>query len=437
MMAFEAHQLTLGEASRAISEKRLHPSELLEACLARTLVCEPQVQAWIHLAAEPARIEARLRDAQEAGGALHGVPFGVKDIIEAAGLPMGCGSPIYHGRVAWRDAAAVALLKEAGGVCLGKTVTTELAHFHPGKTRNPQRPTHTPGGSSSGSAAAVAAGMVPVALGTQTTGSVLRPASFCGVYGFKPSFGDISRSGVMECAASFDTVGWFARSVDDIETVRQALVRMPVRPLEAVQLGDLRVGFFAGPHWAEADAETRALLSGAAEQLGRAGATVTTVEAPGYFADFARHHRTVSGFEFARAITWERVEHRGKLSPRLVDGRCQDGLEASHDDYAAAQEALAAARGSFAELMLGYDVLMTPVAAGAAPEGLLATGDPLFCTAWTALGMPALSMPAFRDGEGLPVGLQLVGGYRRDRHLLAAAGAIAAELDVGLVRPVG
>lgn len=436
MAALEAYQLSAGEAARAIGDGLITPSALIEACLERVATREAMIQAWTHLAAEEARMAARLRDAQQTGGALYGIPFGVKDIIEAAGLPMSCGSPIYQGHVARRDAAPVALLQEAGGVCLGKTVTTELAHFHPGKTRNPHRPTHTPGGSSSGSAAVVAAGMAPIALGTQTTGSVLRPASFCGVYGFKPSFGDVSRSGVMDCATSFDTVGWFTRSVEDVETVRQALLRVPHRPLEQVTLGDLRIGFFKGPNWEEAAAETRDLVAGAAERLARAGARIKDIVSPAYFADFARHHRTVSGFEFARAITWERVEHRGKLSPRLVDGRCQDGLQCTYEHYVAAQEALLEARSQFEGLMTEFDVLLTPVAAGCAPEGLLATGDPLFNTAWTALGVPALSVPAFRDRTGLPVGLQIVAAYRRDHKMLAAAQAIAAEFDVAVVRPV-
>ena len=436
MTDLAAHQMTAGEAGRAIAEKRIAPSELIEGCLERIAAREPQVHAWIHVAAEEARMAARLRDAQETGGALYGIPFGVKDIIEADGLPMGCGSPIYQGNVAPRDAAPVALLKEAGGICLGKTVTTELAHFHPGKTRNPHRATHTPGGSSSGSAAAVAAGMVPITLGTQTTGSVLRPASFCGVYGYKPSFGDVSRSGIMACAASFDTVGWFTRSVEDVETVRQALLRVPHRPLDEVRICDLRVGLFKGPDWDKAASETRDFIAGAAEHLARAGAKVTDVPSPAYFTEFAPHHRKVSGFEFARAITWERVEHPGKLSPMLVDGRCQDGLECTYEDYVAAQNALTEARGRFAELIAGFDVMLTPVAAGAAPEGLLATGDPLFNTAWTALGVPALSIPAFRDKTGMPIGLQVVSAYRDDARMLAAARAIAAEFGVAVVRPI-
>ncbi len=437
MTALEPHQMTAGEARLAIGGKRLWPSELLEACLLRADRCEPVVQGWIHLAREEARIFARLSDTKEGRGAFGGIPFGVKDIIDVAGMPMGCGSPIYRNNVSSRDAACVALLKEAGGVCLGKTVTTELAHYHPGKTRNPHRPTHTPGGSSSGSAAVVAAGMVPVALGTQTTGSVLRPASFCGVFGFKPSFGDVSRSGMMACASSFDTIGWFARCAGDLELVRQALLRIEGGPLETVDVRDLRIGFFRGTHWLKAAEETRDLVTGAADSLASVGARVSEVDVESFFADLDAHHRAVSGFEFARAITWERVEHGGLLSPRLVDGRCRDGLECSYEDYAAAQDALCAARARFEQMIASYDVLLTPVALAAAPEGLLATGEPLFNTAWTALGVPAVSVPAFRDRLGLPVGLQLVGGYRRDRDLLAATQAIARALDVETVRPVG
>ncbi len=437
MSDLEPHAMTAGEATRAMAGKQLVPSELLEACLARIDTAEPRVQGWIHLAREEARMHARLRDAQGAGGSLYGIPIGIKDIIEAAGLPMGCGSPIFDNNLSTRDAACVALLKEAGAVSLGKTVTTELAHFHPGKTRNPHRLTHTPGGSSSGSAAVVAAGMVPIALGTQTTGSVLRPASFCGVFGYKPSFGDVSRSGVMACANSFDTVGWFARSIEDVETARQALLRLPARPLEDIAMSDIRIGVFQGPDWDAASEETRGFVAQAAQQLARAGARVSPVEAEPYFANFKALHRAVSGFEFARAITWERVERGGLLSPKLLDGRCRDGLACSYEDYAEAQDALCAARSRFAEIMGAFDVLLTPVAVGSAPEGLLATGDPVFNTAWTALGVPALSVPAFRDASGMPVGVQLVGAYRRDHRMLSAARTIAAELGASVVRPVG
>lgn len=423
-------EMTATEASREIAAGSLKPSELVDACLARTAACEDNVRAWAHLAADPARMAARLIDPIAPATPLHGIPFGVKDIIETRDMPTGYGTPIYHDHRPARDAACVALLREAGGVCLGKAVTTELAHFHPGKTRNPHRLTHTPGGSSSGSAAAVAAGMVPFALGTQTTGSVLRPAAYCGVYGFKPSFGDVGRSGVMECVASFDTVGWFARSIEDIELVRQGLLRIPFKALDRASTQDLRIGLFHGPDWDAAEGYTKDLIETAGQRLASAGARLETVATPAGFADIAAHHRTVAGYEFARAITWERTQRAPLLSPKLVDGRCADGLGSTYEAYASAQAALTRQRAAFADLMQSYDVLLTPVAPGEAWSGLGATGTPVFNTAATALHVPALSVPAGSGPSGLPVGLQLVGRFREDRALLAAAGAVARSLDL-------
>ena len=430
-------QMTITQLQVAIGRGDLQPSEVTESCLARAGVCEHEVRAWAFLGDDEARMASRLLDASPATGALHGIPFGVKDIIDTFDMPTQFGTPIYHDHRAHRDAACVALLKEAGGVCLGKTVTTELAHFHPGKTRNPHGLQHTPGGSSSGSAAAVAAAMVPFALGTQTTGSVLRPAAYCGVYGFKPSFGDINRSGVFECAASFDTLGWFTRCVDDIEIVRRALLRAPARALEVVELADLRIGLFRGPHWDQAESATQQLIEQAAQQLATAGAGLRDVEPPPGFEAIAQHHRSISGYEFARAISWERTQHGQLLSPKLLDGRCEDGLQASYEDYMTAQAALAQQRLAYEQMMTDYDVLLTAVAPGEAWQGLQATGDPVFNTAWTALHVPALSVPAFTGAGGLPVGLQIVGTFRADAKLLAAAQAICQALNIGIVRGVG
>lgn len=433
-MVLDPAQMTITEASAAIESGRLKPSALVDACLEQVAVQEPQVRAWAHAGGDQSRMAARLLDSQTPSGSLYGIPFGVKDIIDTADMPTEHGTPVFHGHQPARDAACVALLKEAGGVCLGKTVTTELAHFHPGKTRNPQALTHTPGGSSSGSAAAVAACMVPVALGTQTTGSVLRPASYCGVYGYKPSYGDVSRSGVFECSASFDTVGWFTRSVEDIEIVRRTLIRAPIEPLVPATLSTLRIGFLQGSAWTKVEPATRELIELAVTQLSPVVASIKDVEPNAGFNAIAQHHKIIAGYEFARAITWERTQRQHLLSPKLLDGRCEDGLQCTYDQYAQAQAALAAQRTAIAQTMQDFDLLLTATAPGEAWEGLEATGDPVCNTAWTALHMPAVSIPAFQGATGLPIGLQLVGGFRQDARLLAAAESVRAALNIDPVR---
>ncbi len=433
----ELAKLTVRQLAPRIADGSIKPSDVVEACVLRTLALEHEVGAWAHFDADKARMAARLADTRPVSHPLYGIPFGAKDIIDTIDLPTGYGTPVYHDHHRARDAACVALLKEAGAVLFGKSVTTELAHFHPGKTRNPHALDHTPGGSSSGSAAAVAAGMVPLALGTQTTGSVVRPASYCGVFGFKPSFGDVSRSGVFECVTSFDTVGWFTRSVDDVEIARRALLRVPARELTRVDIAGLRVGLFRGSNWDHAEGYTQSFIEGAARQLDQAGAKVFDAATPDWFADIAELHRSVAGFEFARAISFERIERGHLLSRRLLEGRCGDGLRLTYEAYVSAQNALARARTAFAELLSDYDVLMTPAAPGEAWHGLGATGDPVFNTAWTALHVPAMSIPAFAGPSGLPVGLQVVGGYRRDTALLAAAKSISHAMDIDAVHPVG
>lgn len=433
-MSVDPAQMTIAEASVAIESGKLSPSALIESCLEQSAAVEPEVRAWAYCGGDQSRMAARLLDQNRPSGPLYGIPFGVKDIIDTADMATEMGTPVFQGHRPSRDAACVSLLKEAGGVCFGKTVTTELAHFHPGKTRNPHAKSHTPGGSSSGSAAAVAACMVPMALGTQTTGSVLRPASFCGVYGYKPSFGDVNRSGVFECATSFDTLGWFTRSVEDIEIVRRALIRAPHQPLTPIPISQLRIGIFRGPTWAKVEPTTQQLIESAASELSTVAASVTDVEPGTGFDAIAQHHRTIAGYEFARAISWERTERKHLLSPKLLEGRCEDGLQCTYEQYAAAQEALAAERVAIAHTMQDVDVLLTPTAPGEACAGLAATGDPVCNAAWTSLHLPAVSIPAFSGPNGLPIGLQLIGGYRQDSSLLAAAETVRAALKIGPIR---
>ena len=427
-MSLDPAQMTIVEASLAIQSGELTPSVLTDACLDRVAAREPEVLAWAHCNDDLSRMTARLLDTQSSNNPLHGIPFGVKDIIDTADIPTQHGTPIFNKNQPARDAACVALLKEAGGVCFGKTVTTELAHFHPGKTRNPLALAHTPGGSSSGSAAAVADCMVPFALGTQTTGSVLRPASYCGVVGYKPSYGDVNRSGVFGCAESFDTVGWFTRSVEDVEIVRRALIRAPAQPLKPADLSKLRVGFFKDASWAKVEPATQKLIESAADELRPMVASLKEVESTAAFDNIPQHHRTIAGYEFARAITWERTERHHLLSPKLLNERCSDGLQCTYEQYASAQSELADLRTAFKQTMQEFDVLLSATAPGEAWKGLKATGDPVCNLAWTSLHMPAVSIPAFTGEQGLPVGLQLIGGFRQDAQLLSAAESVRIAL---------
>ncbi|MFC0407077.1 amidase [Roseomonas elaeocarpi] len=420
---------TIAEAARRIARGDLTAEALTRLCLDRIAEREPAVQAWQALDAEGALAEARHRDRSPVAGPMHGIPFGVKDIIEVFGLPTTHGTPIFEGYRSPRDAGCVALLREGGAVCFGKTVSTELAHFHPGKTRNPHDPNSTPGGSSSGSAAAVGAGMVPLALGTQTTGSVLRPASFCGVVGYKPSFGEFTRSGVYDCASSFDTLGLMTQGVEDIVLSRAALLRQPVEEFAPPPLGDLRIGFCRSPFWDQAEPTTRTAIEDAAERLRRAGARISDLELPAGFADVLTLHRTVSGYEFARSIAWERTERGAMLSPVLVEGRAGDGLRVTRRDYHAALDRLAEMRREYASLTRGLDVVLTPSARGEALSGLTVTGDPVFNTLWTALYVPALSLPVLQGPRGMPLGLQLVGQFREDAALCSAAETVRRALS--------
>ncbi|MHC9234864.1 amidase [Pseudooceanicola sp. 502str34] len=412
----------VAEAARAIADGTLSAVQLVESCLARITAREPEVAAWEYVDAEGALARAAELDALPASlGPLHGVPFGVKDIIDCAGMPTGFGTPLYGPVTAFRDAGCVALLKEAGAICLGKTVTTELGHVSPGKTRNPFNPDRTPGGSSSGSAAAVGDGMVPFALGTQTTGSTLRPASYCGVYGYKPTRGDVSNSGVLPNAPSFDTVGVMAHALPDLPLLRAALCRDSLRPLRTVAATGLRVALFKGPAPEEPEPCMIALLQQAGARYSASGATVTTLDLPRSFDAAADLHATVSGYEFARGLSWERLTHNDALSTALRLGRMQTGLNVSAQAYQDALAQVQMLRAEFDALAGDYDVILTPSAHGEAPLGLASTGSSALNTLYSLLGVPVLSMPLGLGPNHCPIGLQLVGRTGRDGDLFDIA----------------
>ena len=439
-------QLPASNASRLIREGALSSEELVQACLERCREIEPKVQAWTILDEEHALAQARaadeLRRSGQAAGPLCGVPVGIKDIIDTGDMPTENGTVLHAGRMPREDAWVVTALRAAGAVILGKTVTTECAYFHPGKTRNPHNPEHTPGGSSSGSAAAVAAGMVPLALGSQTNGSVIRPAAFCGVYGLKPSHGLIPRSGMLTLSRTLDHVGMFARTLEDIALLAEALTgydegdpdtrpraRIPFRAVAAEEPPIPPVlAFVKTPVWERAEPQTREAFAELIEALGEC---VEEVELFPSAAEAWDWHRTIMEAEMAANLEREWNGGRDRLSDKLR-ALIERGREVRAVDYQRARTRIPALQGSFEELFTQrYDAILTPAAPGTAPIGLASTGDPSFCTLWTLCGLPAISLPLITGANGLPLGVQLVGRRNFDARLLRTArwlvGKAAAE----------
>jgi Asp-tRNA(Asn)/Glu-tRNA(Gln) amidotransferase A subunit family amidase len=413
----ELHRLGAREAARRIEDGSLTPEGLARACLDRIAEREPTVKAWEFLEEKTALGNARAA----ASGPLRGVPVGVKDIIDTADMPTGCGSPIWAGHRPRADASVVALTRGAGGVVLGKTVTTEFATFHPGKTGNPHDPTRTPGGSSSGSAAAVADFHVPLAFGTQTAGSVIRPAAFCGVVGYKPSFGTLHRVGVKPLSETLDTVGVMARSVEDAAFFMGVLARRPAL-VDLPRPEKPRIGFCRTPMWEKAEPSTQKLLEELASRLG-----AREVASPPEHAPLVEAQQTIMARETADALAWEHANHGEKLSQRLREVIAA-GLAADPGAYDAAKAAAEAARLRLSAFFGEFDAILVPSAPGEAPKGLGATGDPLFNRPWTLLGVPCVTVPAGKGPNGMPLGAQLVGRIGDDARLLAAAGWVERTL---------
>jgi Asp-tRNA(Asn)/Glu-tRNA(Gln) amidotransferase A subunit family amidase len=435
-------QLSAIELRDRLASGALRAADLAKACLARIEASEPEVQAWAwldsdHVLAQAARLDA-FRASGRPIGPLHGLPVGIKDIIDTAKIPTENGTALDAGRIPTKDAFVIGRLKQAGAVIMGKTVTTELAYFGPGKTRNPHNPEHTPGGSSSGSAAAVAARMVPLAIGTQTAGSVLRPAAFCGVTGFKPSFGAIARSGILQQAPSLDTVGVFAHSPEDAALLAEvlfghdegdpatapapaprllatALSKPPVTPAIALVLP---------PDWQAADEETKAAFAELREVLGD---ICDEVELPQPFAAADKLREQVQLAEMSKSYyTYER-RGRDQLSEKLTQA-LDRGKAITARDYLSALDWRRVYGAMLEEVFTRFDVILTAAAPGPAPAGLDSTGSPIFNGLWTFCGTPALSLPLLAAGNGLPMGVQLVGRHGEDGRLLRTAGWLVRHL---------
>ena len=432
----DLHLLGAGDAAQMIREGAVTSIELVQACLERVREVDGQVQAWTFLDPEYALSQARAADeARTSGqpiGVLHGVPVGLKDIIDTADMPTENGSVLHAGRRPSSDASVVSLLRAARAVIMGKTVTTEFATRTPGKTCNPHNSGHTPGGSSSGSAAAVAAAMVPLALGSQTTGSTVRPASYCGVYGLKPTHGLIPRHGMFQLSRTLDHVGLFARSVEDVAILLEVLASHDARdpdsrprariPYRAIAVADPprvpKLAFVKTSMWDQVDADARRAFSQLVERLGD---RVEAHELGTPADEILAWQRAIGGAEIAINLRREWEHGRDKLSAALR-ARIEHGRGVLALDYLEALARVPRLVASLTELFdQRYDAILTPAAFGTAPKGLESTGDPAFCALWTLCGMPALNVPLMRGANGLPLGAQLVGARDQDAQLLRTA----------------
>ncbi|MEO5883295.1 MAG: amidase [Caldimonas sp.] len=426
------HELTATELREHLAAGHADVEDLYGQLLAHAQGAEQRIHAFACLDERVIRLQAQLRKAERARGEplgrLYGVPVAVKDIIDTLDFPTAYGSPIHEGRYAVADASVVRRLRDAGAVIFGKTVTTEFATFTPGPTRNPHNPEHTPGGSSSGSAAAVAAGVVPLALGTQTNGSVLRPASYCGVYGYKPSRGMLPRTGVFEQSPSLDQVGVFARSLEDLALATEIMsgddgsdagaLAQPPRRLAAVCASEPpvepRLCFVRTPWWNQVDPEAREAYEAFVELM---QGIVVEAELPPIVTQVVEWHSRVNEAELAFALQREWHHHPAQLSPALRE-RVAQGMGMPVIDYLVARDRIPHVACAFDDYFEHYDAILAPAALGAAPKGLASTGDPLMQTVWTFGGLPTVSLPLLTLDGGLPLGVQAVGRLHNDGRLL-------------------
>jgi amidase len=422
----DANRLSVAEAVARLSSGALTAETLARDCLDR-IEERASVKAWAWLDPEHALAQARAADRAGRPGLLAGLPIGVKDVIDTVDMPTEHGSPIYRGNRPFADAACVALTRMAGGTILGKTVTTEFANRFPGATVHPHNPAHTPGGSSSGSAAGVADFQVPLGFGTQTGGSTIRPAAFCGVVGYKPSFGEFSRVGIKLQCQNLDTLGIICRSLDDIALMRAVLIEMPHRKVDRGAAAP-RIGLCRTPLWEVADAPTQALIERTATRLAAAGARVSDIAFAAPFAKIAEHHRRIFNYEAAHNYAYEHLEHRDQVSAVLLDTVLDPGRAMPVADYIEALEAAEAFRAHLDDIFSDVDVLLTPSAAGEAPEGYDTTGNPAFNSTWTLGWVPCVTLRAGSGPKGLPLGVQLVGPRFADEKLLDAAAWVEARL---------
>lgn len=434
-MIQDSYKLTASEALVAIASGRLSSVELVKSCLAQIKATDGTIKAWVFLDGDVALAQAaecdRIRKAGFATGPLHGIPVGLKDIIDTAKMPTQRGTPIFAGRQTEHVARLVERLREAGAIIMGKTVTTELAFVHANETRNPHNTDHSPGGSSSGSAAAVAAHHVPLAVGTQTNGSVIRPASFCGTFGFKPTRGVISRSGLLQTSVSLDQVGCFGRSLADVALLTDAIgcydQHDPVsfaRPRPNM-LGGAQAEAPVTPELAWFDLPFNDRLSNDARDgidavLEILGPQVTRMEPADTLSNLVTVQARIHEYEIAQHQADVFDKHWDQISETLkpVINRARQITKTEYEDALAVK---ASAEAFFANFFIDYDAIIAPSAAGEAPKFGDGTGDPIFCTLWTLAGLPCVSLPLLVGENGLPIGVQLIGPAEKDDRLLRTA----------------
>lgn len=438
--------LSAVQARDLILEGRLSSEALTTACLTKIEATDDVLKAWAHVDADHALSQARemdrVRKSGRATGMLHGVPVGLKDIIETKGLPTENGSPVFAGRQPDADACVGERLVEAGAVVLGKTKTTEFAFMHPTDTTNPHDASRTPGGSSSGSAAAVAAGQVPLAIGTQTGGSVIRPASFCGIYGIKPTRGHIARTGVLRTSVSLDTLGTFGRTLEDAALLVDAIssydpadpLSMP-RPRAKLAAGVSEdppvppaIAWFDMPHHDRLDADARAGMEAVIEAL---GARVERFDVAPTLGDLVATQELIHEYEFAQHMA-EVIDTAPELLSDTVKPAIERARATSQAQYEDALAVKSSAEDFFAKHFEDFDAILSPSATGEAPGITTGTGDPAFCKVWTLCGLPCVTMPILVGESGLPIGVQLVGGPEEDYRLMRTANWMIAEISASM-----
>jgi Asp-tRNA(Asn)/Glu-tRNA(Gln) amidotransferase A subunit family amidase len=405
------------DLARRIEAGELNAAQAIDLCAEAIAAREAEVGAFVTLDLDGARKAAQATGLKDRP--LRGLPVALKDIFDTADMPTEYGSPIYAGYRPKADAALVALIRRAGGVILGKTVTTEFAHLDPGKTRNPRNLAHTPGGSSSGSAAAVAAGFVPIAIGSQTGGSVIRPASFCGVAGFKPSYRLLPTVGMKCVSWHLDTAGLFAAGVADVAYAAAVIGERDLR-VDGRTPASPRIAVLRAQPWPSASGDMAAALDSAARAASTAMARVKDVQLPPVVSAAFRAHATIQGYEAVRSLAFEYDRHKeqlGKSLRALLDG----AMTITADSYDDARRTASQARRALADLMNEFDVILSPSAPGAAPKGLTATGSSTFNRLWTLMGSPCVNVPGLADPNGLPLGMQVIGRFGADRATLEAA----------------